>query len=140
MTCRFIRLGRNNKLASGSWHMVCYESSRLAFCGGYSGISQITKEYTMSSAVSYAYVNEGEQRPTLMDQFKMCHDYAAAHGYTIAAELNEIDEPDHDPTGAVLDDIREAIAEHRATVILVFQPSAWALERLEGLGAPIEKV
>lgn len=94
----------------------------------------------MTSAVSYAYVNEGEQRPTLMDQFKMCRDYAAAHGYTITAELNEIDEPDHNPTGAVIDDIREALAEHEATVILVCQPSSWALERLEGLGATIEKV
>ena len=94
----------------------------------------------MTNAISYAYTNMTENRLTLMDQFRACRDYAAALGYTVAAELNDIDENDHHATQKLLEEVRKAVADYGATVILVYQPSAWAHERLQGLGAEIEEV
>jgi hypothetical protein len=95
---------------------------------------------TMTTAVSYAYVNTGENRPTLMEQFDACRAYCSTHGYTILVELNDIDESDHPATTAAVEAIGDAVARQGVTTILVYRPSAWALERLNGLGATIEDV
>ena len=94
----------------------------------------------MANAVSYAYTNTTEERPTLLDQFTACRDYAAAHDYAIAGEFNDIDKGDHQATGAALEATRDAVARGGATVILVYQPSAPVLDRLNALGAKIENV
>lgn len=94
----------------------------------------------MTNAVSYAYTTTTEEHPALQDQFAACRDYAAAHGYSIVGEFNDIDEEGHQATGAALDAIREAVAHHGAEVILVYRPSASMLDRLNGLGAKVESV
>jgi hypothetical protein len=98
------------------------------------------RDTTMSTAVSYAYINTGENRPTLMEQFDACRAYSSTHGYSILVELNDIDESDHPATGVAVEAIHEAVARQGVTTILVYRPSAWALERLNGLGATIEDV
>jgi len=98
------------------------------------------RDTTMTIAVSYAYVNTGDKRPSLTEQFNACRAYSSAHGYTIFGEFNDIDESDHPATTAAVEAIQAAIATHGATTILVYRPSAWALERLGGLGATIEDV
>ena len=94
----------------------------------------------MTNAVSYAYTNTTEERPTLLDQFTACRDYAAAHDYAIVGEFNDIDDDDHKATGAALEATREAVAHDGATVILVCQPSAAVLDQLKALGATVENV
>lgn len=54
----------------------------------------------MTTAVAYAYTSTAEERPTLLDQFTACRNYAAAHNYEIVGEFNDIDEADHRATGA----------------------------------------
>ena len=98
------------------------------------------RDTTMTTAVSYAYVNTVESRPSLTEQFDACRAYSSAHGYTIFAELNDIDESDHPATMAAVEAIQDAVAAHGVTTILVHRPSAWALERLNGLGATVEDV
>ena len=98
------------------------------------------RDPTMTTAVSYAYVNTGDKRPSLAEQFDACRAYASSHGYTIFAELNDIDESDHPATTAAVEAIQAAIASEGVTTILVHRPSAWALQRLDGLGARIEDV
>jgi hypothetical protein len=98
------------------------------------------KDSTMTNAVSYAYTNNAEERPTLLDQFTACRNYAAAHGYEIAGEFNDIDEGDHQATGAGQEAIREAVARDRATLVLVYQPSPSMLDRLSALGGKVETV
>jgi hypothetical protein len=98
------------------------------------------RDTTMTIAVSYGYINTGENRPTLMEQFNACRAYSSTHGYTILVELNDIDESDHPATTAAVEAIQEAVATQGVTTILVYRPSAWALERLNGLGATIEDV
>ena len=88
----------------------------------------------MTNAVSYAYTNTTEERPTLLDQFIACRNYAAAHNYQIVGEFNDIDEADHQAAGAGQQVIREAVAHDGATIILVCQPSASMLDRLNALG------
>ena len=94
----------------------------------------------MTNVVSYAYETTTEQRPTLLDQFTACADYAKAHDYSIVGEFNDIDEEDHHATGAGLEATANAISQYGAEVILVYQPSAAVLERLNELGAKIENV
>jgi DNA invertase Pin-like site-specific DNA recombinase len=94
----------------------------------------------MTIAVSYAYVNTGDNRPSLTEQFNACRAYASVHGYTIVGEYNDIDESDQPATTAAVAAIHAGIASHEVTTILVYRPSAWALQRLDGLGATIEDV
>jgi hypothetical protein len=94
----------------------------------------------MANAVSYAYTNTTEERATLLDQFTACRDYAAAHGYAIVGEFNDIDASDHQATGAALEAIRNAVSHQGATAILVYQPSSAALDRLNTVGATVEQV
>ena len=94
----------------------------------------------MGNAVLYAYTTTMEERPTLVDQFAYCRDYATAHGYTILSEFNDIDTPDHEVTGAAMEAIRNTVASHESTVVLVYQPSAAMLDQLNNLGAKIEAV
>ena len=95
---------------------------------------------TMTTAVSYAYVNAGDNRPSLTEQFNACRAYSSAHGYTIFGEFNDIDESDQPAITAAVEAIRDAVARQGVTTILVHRPSAWALERLNRLGARIEDV
>jgi hypothetical protein len=94
----------------------------------------------MTTAVSYAYTKASENRPTLMEQFDACRAYGSAHGYSIVGELNDIDESDHHATADVVEMIHDAVSRQGVTTILVHRPSAWALERLNSLGATIEDV
>jgi Resolvase, N terminal domain len=98
------------------------------------------RDTTMTTAVSYAYVNTSEKRSSLMEQFDACRAYAAAHGYTIVGEFNDIEESDHPATAAAVESIHDAVARQGATTILIHRPSAWALARLNGLGATVEDV
>ena len=98
------------------------------------------RDTTMTTAVSYAYVNAGDNRPTLTEQFDACRAYSSAHGYTIVGEFNDIEESDHPATAAAVESIQDAVARQGATTILVHRPSAWALGRLNGLGATVEDV
>jgi hypothetical protein len=98
------------------------------------------KDGTMTNAVSYAYSNTTEERPTLLDQFTACRDYAAAHSYMIVGEFNDIDDDDHKATGAALEAISDAVSHQGAATILVYQPSAAVLDRLNTLGATVENV
>jgi hypothetical protein len=98
------------------------------------------RDTTMTTAVSYAYVNAGDNRPSLTEQFNACRAYASAHGYTIFGEFNDIDESDQPALTAAVAAIRDAVASQGVTTILVHRPSAWALERLNRLGARIEDV
>jgi hypothetical protein len=94
----------------------------------------------MTNAVSYAYTNTAEERPTLLDQFTACRNYAAAQGYELVGEFNDIDEADHPATGAGQEAIRQAVARAGATIVLVYQPSASVLDPLNALGAKVEIV
>jgi len=94
----------------------------------------------MANAVSYAYTNTTETRPSLLDQFNACRDYAAAHGYELVGEFNDIDDDDHKATGAGLKALAAAVSSQGATAILAYQPSAAALDQLSTTGATIEKV
>src|SRR3954470_8647460 len=94
----------------------------------------------MTTAVSYAYVNAGDNRPSLTVQFEACRAYSSTHGYTIFGEFNDIDESDQPATTAALEAIQDAVAREGVTIILAHRPSAWVLERLNGLGAAIEDV
>ncbi len=94
----------------------------------------------MTNAVSYAYTNTSEERPTLLDQFTACRDYAAAHDYAIVGEFNDIDEDDHKATGAGLKALGDAVSNQGATTILVYQPSSAVLDQLSTVGASVEKV
>lgn len=94
----------------------------------------------MTNAVSYAYTNTTEKRPTLLDQFIACRDYAAAHHYELVGEFNDIDDNDHQATGAGLKALSAAMSSQGVTTILVYQPSAAALDHLSTLGATVEKV
>jgi hypothetical protein len=94
----------------------------------------------MPNAVSYAYANAAEQRPTLMDQFTACREYATECGYTIVGEFNDIDAQDHQASGAAMDAIRDALTRYGATVILAYEPSSAVLDRLNALGAQVERV
>jgi hypothetical protein len=94
----------------------------------------------MTNAVSYAYTTTAEERPTLLDQFNACRDYAAARGYEIVAEFNDIDEADHQATGTGQQAVREVVARDGATIILVYQPSPPMLDQLNTLGATVEPV
>jgi DNA invertase Pin-like site-specific DNA recombinase len=98
------------------------------------------RDTTMTTAALYAYVNISENRPSLMEQFNACRAYASAHGYTIVGEYNDIEESDHPATAAAVETIHNAIARQGVTTILVHRPSAWALQRLNGLEATIEDV
>jgi hypothetical protein len=98
------------------------------------------RDTTMIAAVSYAYVNAGDNRPSLTEQFNVCRSYASAHGYSIFGEFNDIDESDQPARTAAVEAIQHAIAKEGVTTILVHRPSAWALERLNRLGAAIEDV
>jgi hypothetical protein len=75
-----------------------------------------------------------------MEQFDACRAYSSAHGYTIVGEYNDIEESDHPATAAAIETIHDAVARQGVTTILVHRPSAWARERLNGLGATIEDV
>src|SRR5687768_2383894 len=94
----------------------------------------------MTTAVSYAYVNAGDNRPSLTEQFTACRVYSSAHGYTIFGEFNDIDESDQPAMTAAVEAIRDAVASQGVTTILVYRPSAWTLERLNRLGTRIEDV
>jgi hypothetical protein len=94
----------------------------------------------MTTAVSYAYVNAGDNRPSLTEQFNACRAYSSAHGYTTVGEFNDIDESDQPAMTAAVEAIHDAVARQGVTTILVHRPSAWVLERLNGLGATIEDV
>ena len=94
----------------------------------------------MTAAVSYAYVNAGDNRPNLTEQFEACRAYASAHGYAIFGEFNDINESDQPALTAAVEAIRAAVAKEGVTTILVYRPSAWALERLNRLGATIEDI
>jgi hypothetical protein len=98
------------------------------------------RDTTMTTAVSYAYVNTSESRLTLTEQFDACRAYSSAHSYTIVGEFNDIEESDHPVTAAAVEAIQDAIATHGVTTILVDRPSGWALERLNSLGAMVEDV
>src|SRR5829696_4440043 len=98
------------------------------------------KDTTMTIAVSYAYVNAGDNRPSLTEQFNACRAYASAHGYTIFGEYNDIDESDQPALTAAVEAIRDAVARQGVTTILVYRPSTWTIERLSRLGARIEDV
>jgi len=94
----------------------------------------------MTTAISYAYTHLKEDRPSPMVQFRRCRNHAAALGYTIVAELNDVDPTDHLATGKLLDELHQATTEQGVDVILVYQPSAWVYERLYGVQAEIEDV
>jgi uridine kinase len=98
------------------------------------------RDTTMTTAVSYAYVNAGDNRPSLTEQFNACRAYSSARGYTIFGEFNDIDESDQPALTAAVEAIHDAVASQGVTTILVYRPSAWALERLNRLGARIEDV
>jgi hypothetical protein len=94
----------------------------------------------MTNAVSYAYTSTTEERPTVLDQFTACRNYAAVHDYEIVGEFNDIDEADHQATGAGLQAIRDAVARDGATIILVYQPSTSVLDPLNALGTKVETI
>jgi hypothetical protein len=98
------------------------------------------REKTMTTAVSYAYVNTSENRPSLLEQFDACRAYSSRHGYTIVGEFNDIEERDHPASSAAVEAIHNAVATQGVTTILVHRPSGWALGRLNGLGATVEDV
>jgi hypothetical protein len=94
----------------------------------------------MTNAVSYAYTNTTEERPSLLDQFNACHDYAAAHSYLIVGEFNDIDDDDHKATGAGLKAVGNAVSNQGATTILVYQPSSTVFDQLSTMGVTVENV
>jgi hypothetical protein len=94
----------------------------------------------MTNAVAYAYTSTAEERPTLLDQFTACRNYAAAHNYEIVGEFNDIDEADHRATGAGQAAIREVVARDGAAIILVYQPFRSVLDALNALGAKVETI
>jgi hypothetical protein len=94
----------------------------------------------MTTAISYAYTHFREDRPSPMNQFRRCRNHAATLGYTIVAELNDIDPTDYIATGKLLNELHQATTEQGVNVVLVYQPSAWVYERLYGIQAEIEDV
>ena len=94
----------------------------------------------MQQAVSYSYVRPQSARPALYDQVEACRAYAESKGYHIVGEFNDIDSPDHPNEGAGAASVLEKLGEDPTTVVLIYQPDADVLERLQERAGTVESV
>src|SRR3954453_2666365 len=94
----------------------------------------------MQQAVSYSYVRPQSERPSLYDQVEACRAHAQSKGYHIVGEFNDIDSPGHPNEGAGAASVLEQLGEDSSTVVLIYQPDADVLERLQERAGTVEAV
>jgi hypothetical protein len=94
----------------------------------------------MQQAVSYSYSRPQSGRASLYDQVEACRAYAESKGYHIVGEFNDIESPAHPNQGAGAAAVLEKLGEDPTTVVLIYQPDADVLERLQQRAGTVESV
>ena len=100
----------------------------------------ITTEDRICSRRSAIPTRARRARPSLYDQVEACRAYADSKGYHIVGEFNDIDSPTHPNEGAGAAAVLEKLGENPSTVVLIYQPDADVLERLQGRAGALESV